>query len=295
MNEESRHTDRWLPLLGCALILEALLCFTPRISSPGRTDTPGLGSAGLTLFWGCNALLPGLLGVLSLATRRWAVNGTALARLAMATLLGVELVSIYWIFGGSSGVLQAFHPISWLLIGTTAPLLWGTALARRQQPGDLRLRKLGRIFAGLIQLGFVPQFIARIGTWDLYGIMEARTSSFSAAAGALGWLLQTASDVLLLWATFESVRTAFDENDVRRRAERIHQLMRRWVALAPFSWILFTFSYQNLDLSDVVSYELWRAGLFISVTTTAAFAVARRCRLQFPDPRPPMGRSGGVE
>lgn len=230
MDSTPRAMDRWLPFVGAALLVEAAVGFLPNVRIPGPNDIPHLVNAG------CAAAVG---GATLLAARRRRSPEILRAFLWMPFLaIGAMKLGVYLGYGVSifmSNSSFMFGTASWSMIGFGAPVLWGSALARRDDPGNLLAQKAGRIAAGLVQVGYVFLFASEVRTWGMYASMGGSFGGGAAAAYGMSQALQTVDRVLLLWATVDSVRTAMDDDLIRRRAQRIHKLMSWWILLSLLS------------------------------------------------------------
>jgi hypothetical protein len=230
MDSTPRALDRWLPFVGIALLIEASLGFLPAIRKGGS------GDIGL-LFQSACAAAAG--GATLLAARRRNAPEILRAFLWVAFLaLGTLKVSVYLVYGISAALVNAWVILSnasWSLIGIGAPILWGAAVALRDDPGSATAQKVGRIAAGVVQLGFVLLFASELNSWGMFW----RYASFGSTPGfgsyGVWQALQLADRILLLWASIESMRTPVDDETVRRRAARIHRLMGWWLLLSMLS------------------------------------------------------------
>ena len=295
MNEIDRN--RGFGILAAALLVEACLGLLPSFSAQAAPDAEGnlLIVAVLT-----HALLPAALGIFMLASIRKEAFLPIAVRAAFVTIVGIvvwglvpQLVLLESLRGSF-----AFQPASLLLMSLGAPILWASALVRKDHPGDPALLKFGRISAGMIQLGFVFQCAVRVRSWGMMGVSGNFTDS--AAAGgilfALASLLDIAADLILLWASIEGVRTPIDEDTVRRRAERTHRLMMWNMILVPLTSLLFSLSsyFQNPTVS-ILGTGLWWIALYPTILVATTFVLARWYRLQFAASGPLIERSGGVQ
>lgn len=267
MDQPRASIDRFLPLLGVALIVEALLAFSPWISTQGQVEGP----VGLAFFYLTSAALPALLGAMTLMGLRRPSTGVRTMRFAYVVVAGLLLISSAWIFTSAYfRALYLCYPISALLAGLGVPALWGSAIVRISDPGNAELQKLGRISAGLVQVGFVFQFFSRLQSWGMMGQQSGIV--------VLQSLLDVAENVLLLWASVDALRTPKDVGDVHRRAFRIHRLMQCWLVLLLMGTALQGLRLGFLEEQSKVAaaYWVWRGILGITATIATAFLTARR-------------------
>jgi hypothetical protein len=270
MDPTARATDRWLPFVGVALLVEAALGFLPHVRQADSGALPQIVNAV------CSAMAGG--ATLIAARRRSATEIRAFLWITFIALGGLHLAAY-----AASGKLESymltshfiFGNASWSLIGCGAPILWGTALARLEDPGNPSLQKLGRIAAGLVQLGFVFLFASEVGMWGRFG-----SSAFGSGAAAYGasQALQVADRVLLLWCSIDSVRTAVDDDMTRRRASRIHRLMSWWVLLSLLANIFsqIVMQMQTGSPNSIQSYlhTFVRMLIYQTIVIAATLAVA---------------------
>ena len=187
MDQTPRFTDRWLPLLAVALLAECAVVFTPWIAKGSGDRVIAYQVLQPSLLFACAVLL-GLLAIATLigTLRSSSLSSRALAGIALIVFLIAEILinsRLLLISTGSAGspyFLLQF--VSTMILGTGAPLMWAAALARREDPGNLKLQKFGRISAGVVQLGFVFAFIQEALSFSTY----MRSGMMSSAAGIYG-------------------------------------------------------------------------------------------------------------
>jgi hypothetical protein len=285
-------TDRAIPALGAAIVIEAALTAW----MPGTVGVP-------VLTFLLTALLPAAVGAHMLVCHRRDRFPALSMRLAFAALvgLGVAVVARYlatWHQGSSLFLLQ---PLAMTLANVGVPLLWGSALARHLHPADASLQKIGRVGAGLIQLGFVFEFVVRLRSWDMMQSMMSGADPAATGLHALSSLLDIAANVALLWASVQAMRTATDDETLLRRVRRTHRLLTWWIVLFPLQVLLFHVAMRlrgmPSDPNFAREFGSTLAHLLLSVTllTATSFVVARWLRLQFATSPSPIPRSGGVE
>jgi hypothetical protein len=289
MDEPDRPTDHWLPLLGGLLLVEALTATYPSLAQEGIKEIPGIGTGAIPVYYASFVFLPALFGAATLVASRRRSGyplPASLPWLAALSIIGGGFSYLFSLFEYSSrwAVLPMFGYASSVLHEMAAPVLWGSALARREEPGNLRAQKVGRISAGLVQLGFVFLFVSELQNYSWF---EGRNIS-DPGTGAVFALLQgstLAERLLLLWCSILSVRRAADESLIRLRARKIHRLMSVWMWLVGLSWISSVAYYRLLTPGSEqtsVAYQSWRLALLISIQLSAAFAVAGRFRTAVP-------------
>jgi hypothetical protein len=291
--ERPPSTDRWLPWIGLALIAEALLILAPPVEQYRQSSNfYGTPLSRIFLFVG-QGILPGLLGGAMLATLRRPSAVAVSVWAAFACIVGMSLESFAaWTVADFKGrILWTFLPTSALLSSIAAPILWGSALARRENPASLPLQKLGRISAGVIQLSFVFQFVAQVPQARGFASMGSSVDP-SFVIWSLG---EVVGNLILLWATIEALRTNPDESAVRFRAERTHKLMRVWLGVfAGVAIVIQLVQIANSRDYRSLVVQLWSTTEFVTIQVAAGFVLARRYRVQFPASSPPLERSGGV-
>lgn len=241
MGPSSPSLTRRLCFLGGALLVEAGLGFLSAFRS--GTDEIGqiaqsacAGAAGaVALMAARRRASPGLLRALP-----WIAFG-ALGALKVATYLP------YWLYPAYRDFWMMLVNASWSMLGMGAPVLWGTALARRNDPGNEAARKLGRIAAGGVLLGFVLLLIYEGFSW--YSMSALQNMMFDGVF-AISPAIQLPDRLLLLLAAIESIRPFSDEGTVRRRASRIHRLMGCWLVLSLLANSLVQLLWYSQAYSD---------------------------------------------
>src|SRR5262245_49684356 len=191
MDDAPRPTDRWLPFLGIALIAEAFGGAFLRIPDPFPFHAITIVAAVMGVLMVLRTIRP------ERDPSSWAAVGFAAFALAV-----VMIVNGYQFF-----VLSKYRaPLSYLslpatmLMGSGGSLFWGAALARRDDPGHEGLAKIGRIGAGIAQLGFVFIFVQEVPSWGRFG---SGMTAGSASTLAMWSLVRIVLRVLLLWASIE--------------------------------------------------------------------------------------------
>jgi hypothetical protein len=297
MSDDRTYSERQLPLLGIVLLVEAALAALPPMATlavKGTGSWPGVSWLPFVLG---HLVFPGVLGALVVATRR-RTTGTALLQVAsLIAIAGNELSFVGWASLGVPRALALCEPISSLLLSVAQPVLWGSALVRLRDPANASLQSTGRKAAGLVQLAFIFRFAAR------FQFLGSAGSFSSINAGYAVWsLVEIVESLILLWASVESVRSTPDVDAVRDRAARVHKLLRVWLVVI-FLGSTVTNVLQLVASSDSVlglAYQMLNLVTFLTLTVTAAAAVARHCGartagVQFPAPEHPPGRSGDVQ
>jgi hypothetical protein len=286
MDETHRPTDRWLPLLGGLLVVEAVIAVLPSTCREGLAINPfGTGFKYILVYYVICALLPGLLGGATLvASRRPAGRQlpSLLIWLAALAILGNGIPYLFQLIEYSNRMvfLPFFGYLSSLLQELAAPALWGAALLRRDEPGNFRLQKLGRVSAGLVQLGFVLLFVSEMQSWSSYGFLNSSDPG-TGAVFALIKVSELAGRLLLLWCSIQSVRSSTDESVIRLRARKIHQLMTAWMwlmGLTMILWIVYGRLQSQGSAPTALAYEFWRGAVTVTTILAATFLVAGRFR-----------------
>lgn len=284
--------DRWIAPLAIALIAETLAAGFPWIEVYCAQETCLQNPWSHVLLYVGYASIPALFGIVTLLALRIPRMTGAARALGFVAMLGME-VSMFssWVSTPFGPTFAIFHILSAVLISMATPLLWGSALARLENPGNLLLQKAGRMAAGVIQLGFVFRFVARIRNSGFYGSMGSSVDP-STAIWMLGDLVES---LILLWATVESLRAVPDDESVRDRAAKVHKLMRAWVlAILLTSGVSNIVQFAQSHRAVSAAYYLWTGAVYVTVTLAATYVVARCFRLQFPLSDPLTERSGGV-
>lgn len=258
MDDTRRATDRWLPVLGIALIVEAfgtaLLATESRITFSATAIVAAAG--GIITF--LNARRPE-------RGDSWSPVGFAGFCLAgMMVIMGYE----YFLPGQSMGrsALTCFGFPAMVLMGAGGPLFWAAALGRREQPDHPRLAQIGRIGAGLAQLGFFFAFVQEIPSIDrAFSLSTSRQPTFM-----LYSLVRLVVRGLLLWASVQMMRSGSDLQVLRERFGTVHRLMVGWaVAMLVNSVVILT---------SIPVHHLARSVVYVTMTVVVAFTLARRLR-----------------
>lgn len=261
MDDTPRATDRWLPALCISLIVEG-------VAVAVVTTAP---------YWVHQviAIAAGATGIVTLLNLRrperrdtWGTAGFACVGLAV--LLGIG--GYEYLTPLTSGVRSAlgfFGLPAMVLIGAGGPLFWASALAQREQPEHARLAQLGRIGAGLAQLGFVFAFAQEIPS---IGRIFQVQSPPGASLLPLHSITRLIARILLLGASVQMMRSGADPEILAPRFATVHRLMVSWaLALIANSVVLFA-----LDRTEI--HYFLRGLVQVTMTLVAAFTLARRFR-----------------
>jgi len=289
--------ERRLAVFGVSLLVEVALASLPPMATLAVKGTGSFPGVSWLPFALGHLVFPGVLGALVVAMHRRTTGTALLQGASLIAIAGTELSLTGWAYLGTPRTLSLCEPISSLLTSVALPVLWGSAVARLRDPANPSLQSTGRKAAGLVQLAFIFRFAARcqylgsVGSWDAIN------------AGYAVWsLVEIVESLILLWASIESVRTTPDADAVRERAASIDKLLRAWFMLF-FAGSAVANVLQLVSSADPILglvYQLLALGTFLTLTVTAAAAVARHCSarvgaLQFPATEPLTQRSGGVE
>jgi hypothetical protein len=261
MDEKPRRADRWLPLLGVALIFEA-------VAVAGIRQSPRADIGAIT------AILGAALGVVTLLRHfrplppsSWVTAGFAVFIYGAMTL--VESFVTLDLNRGGDPLRHLEFPARTLTVGG-AVLFWAAALARRDHSSDERLARLGRIGAGLAQVGFLFSFVREISVWG-----NLRWYSNDNASFAVYSVVRLIYRVLLLWASIQMMRSGTDPEVLQKRFTGVHHLLIAWITLALVSGVVATFGFG--DRTMAMPY-FWRHLLSTTATVTVAFTLASRFR-----------------
>lgn len=266
---------RWLHFVGLALLFVSALGFLPGVRQVGSLEFPRL------IVSACAALAG---GVTLIASRRRSSPEVLLAFLwtTFAAIAGM-MVAEHLAYAGFAlrwNSAMLFGTTSGSLFGFGAPVVWGSALARLDDAAGVQAQKAGRISAGAVQLGFVFLFASEVRQWGMMSSGMGMTGG-AASAFAASQAFQLVDRVLLLWATVESVRTAADEETIRRRASRIHRLMAWWVVLSLVTDVGGTLLIQRSPYaapSGTLLHAFWRILVPKGLAVAAALAVSLHLR-----------------
>jgi hypothetical protein len=296
MNGDRLKPERLFPIFGIVLLAETAVSALPPMATLAVKGTASFPGVTWLLFVLGHLVFPGVLGALVVAIHRRTTGHTAFLQWAsLVAVAGQELTLAGWNYLGTPRTLALCEPLSSLLVSFALPVLWGSAVARLRHPGNGPLQATGRKAAGLLQLSFTLRFAARFQFLGSIGSLNAVN------AGTIVWsLVEVMESLILLWASVEAVRTTPDEDAVRERATRIHNLLGVWFVLlfigSAATNVLYLLGESVLGLV----YQLLTLATSLTLTVTAAAAVARHCSariggVQFPASDPLTGRSGGVE
>jgi hypothetical protein len=285
------NDDRWRRasiVLGSALVLEGWLGFMLRLSTlwDDKRHPEPLYLAVLT-----EAIPPAVLGLLLLVSvwkPRFIPRAT---RAGFSTIVALIVPSFFaqFLYWGHGSGLFLFSPLASIVTTLGVPFLWASAILRTEHPGDAGLQKVGRIGAGLVQLGFVLQFVALAGYWRTFGYEEGRMT-LAGVLFSLASVMEIGESLLLLWASVQSVRTAPEDAVIQDRAVKIHRLMKIWVLVSLATGLLHALSFSELKFQDM-GVDVWNLALGTTVQLATTFALAREYLLQFGATVPPMARS----
>ena len=147
------NTARWLPILAVLLIAEAIATFLV----PGDDPFPNRSLGVIAAMLGLVTLVRALKGGTN--PESWGPAGFAAFCLLSVMVVGSYVYLRPFITSKVPVPLLYFNVPAYVLMGAGGALLWAAALARRDQPDHPRLAQLGRIGAGIAQLGFFFAFI----------------------------------------------------------------------------------------------------------------------------------------
>ena len=264
-------TDRWLPILALALIAASMAGFFLPAPEP-------------IFLHHAFSVVAGALGAVALVRSirpdpnpsSWTTAG--FGAFTVLAVLTANIVQTYWKLGSLSapGLTFLFVPAT-VLTTCGATLFWGAALARRDHPGHERLALIGRIGAGLSQLGFVFAFVQEVPS--LRYVTGAGMPGMGAPAAVLTPLLRLAIRALLLWASVEMMRSGSDPELLRLRFTRVHRIMIAWLVLLALYAVPIFFQRVGRSQDIDAGAYLWRNLLYCLVIATTAFLLARRFRI----------------
>jgi len=262
MDQTPGRTDRWLPLLGVALIFEGIAVAGIRQFRPTEVSS-------------IIAVLGAALGVVTLLRyfrppsdpSSWGTAGFAVFIYAAMTL--AESYMTLDLQRGGDPLRHLDFPARTLTVGG-ATLFWASALARREHPVHERIALLGRIGAGLAQVGFLFSFVHELSSWANFSRYSNDNASFAVFS-----LLRLVYRVLLLWASIQMMRSGTDPEVLRNRFTGVHHLLIAWITLALLSGAVATFGF-GAHAGALPFF--WRHVLSTTATVTVAFTLARRFR-----------------
>jgi hypothetical protein len=273
-------SDRWLPPLGIGILALAAVACLPWIHE-GRSPGTSEAVAG-PLSYRVSAALLLLIGLGACTAARSPVRSALLPFLTILVGIVVHLVFyLRYVDRGTAAARAMLASIpSSILFSIGTPLLWASALVRREHPGDERLRKAGRASAHLMLAAFAVTFILEALPYVVL-LGQRGSGFFSGSSGAqiVYSLLRLGSRILLFWATIETLRKAREDSAVQSRAVRIHRLMCGWAALAALANL---FTAGLLLFTNTALYQprahLWHGVVALILTLTVVCLAARRYR-----------------
>jgi len=216
MEDAPRTTDRWLLILAVALIAEAGTAYASGLKTP-----PGCALA----------IVAAALGAVTLLTSRRPETDPSswtIARFAALSLVAILLINSYIYLSPGNFVRRA--PLTLLslpagmFMGLGGALLWSAALALRDHPRHPGLAKIGRIGAGVAQLGFIFAFMPEVS-------LLGRTFGSMPTTYPLLSLARLVVRVLLLWASVEMMRAPLEPDLLRVRFVKVNRLMMAWASV----------------------------------------------------------------
>jgi hypothetical protein len=267
--DDTRPTDRWIPFLGFALVAVAMAV----AGLPLREPVPHLVIAVLAGALGIVTLLRSLRPERNPAS--WATAGFAVFALA-AIMIADTYVTWSPIFPNRGGRFVYFQITARMLMIGGATLFWAAARARRDHLEDPTLARLGRIGAGIAQLGFFFAFAQELPSW---GQFPGGTSGPTYSWFAIFSVLRLVYRMLLLWASIQMMRSGSDPDILRRRFSQVDLLLLGWISLMLLSAALSTGLRPGNSTTPSPLPVLWRQIVTYTAILTAVFALARRIRL----------------
>lgn len=278
MEMTASRISRYLPFLAGLLLIESVVGFLPLLKEYANSPF-----GAIAYFGGL-----GLMGTLSLSAVTLSCRPPDVRTPIALVFLGAatSFVPILlppdgtWVFN-SDQFFSLFSQTGLVLEIAGAPLLWGSALVRREQPAEPEPLRISRIGAGLILFGFVISAV-----FNATRIVRASSLSFglllrsSSALDVLGGLIDLVSLLILLWASIEGVRTVSGPAGATIAAQRIHHLMKVWLLLRAATSVLNLISWQlEADESEKVHYlvqQSWQLVVLVTLVLTMVVLVTRR-------------------
>ena len=264
MDEPRRPTELWLITLSCVLIAEGIAVALVR--APDPLVQPFL------------ALIAVMLGIVMLMQSfrahanpaSWAAPG-----FAAFSLLGVMVVSSVMFLrpfstAGVRATLMYFSIPALVLMGAGGALLWAAALARYDHPDHPRLDQLGRIGAGIAQLGFFFAFINEIPSFG-------RSFDPGAPTFAVNSLVRLVVRILLLWGSVQMMRSASEREVLLQRFVQVHYVMVGWACMMLVNSAAM-YAMSSPPFAKGGQPNFLRNLIYVTVIVITAFAFARRFR-----------------
>ncbi len=283
---------RLLGLLAALALIEATVAFLPTVTRGGWSGgsdvkvDPIVGW-GFSAAFGTALLLQAFLVVLALRSSYPHVARTSITALLLAeTAFMVQ--SYLPMLNGTHVAFPFLELVGYTLTSVAAPVLWGSAMARRDTPLDDRAARLGRVFAGLAQLGFMLLFCSQIYTYWRNNVADFFSGSW---ASVLLSACEVVWRIAVFWCSVEAMRTDLTSDRVRKRARRMVRLLWTWFVLSAFAYVLGSFSWMlEKDATgftkDYFWFALWRGAADLTATGIVAILVASR---------PPGYKSAGTD
>lgn len=150
------------------------------------------------------------------------------------------------------------------------------ALPRREQPDHPRLAALGRIGAGLTQLGFFFAFVQEIPSLGRTFTGPTGSAMHPILLFSLGRLVVRG---LLLWASIQMLRSGGDLDVLRERFGTVHRLMIGWAAAIVVQSVLIFMSGQpSAAYLPNPIHQVLRTLVVVTMTVVVAFTLGLRFR-----------------
>jgi hypothetical protein len=263
-------TDRWLPILAIALIAGSAVGFFLTPSEP-------------VILQQVSSVLAAALGAVTLVRSlrpdpkpsSWATAGFGV--FVLLAVLASNLVQTFWKFRSFAYAEFTYLSIpATLLMTCGATLFWAVALTRRDHPDHEGLARLGRIGAGIAQLGFLFAFLQEIPSFRY--MASSGMAGSGNPWGVLTSVLRLVIRVLLLWGSIEMMRGGSDPEQLRLRFARVHRILLAWLVLLALILAPIFLQRSARSPSDAAFY-VWRNLLYCLVIPASAFLLARRFRV----------------
>jgi len=268
----------FLSILGGLLLVESFAAFAPVIKEYANSAFGAIvyfGGISLTACLGLSALI--LSGRPADSRTPVAILCLGSATAFVPALLPPEGT---WVLTPDQ-FTWLFRETAFVLGIAGAPLLWGSALVRRERPEESEPWMLGRIGAGLVLLGFLITFVSQLTLFvPSSGFSIAVLVGHASAFDVLGHVLRLATRLIVLWGSVEGARTVRGPADGVIIAQRIRRLMMTWFLLQAAASVQDLISWQlgasEEEKHGYLARQTWQLTVLVTFVLTMVVLVTKR-------------------